>query len=366
MKRTTIAATIAIPLCALWFDVATAQEAARVTEPERVVTIKPNYLPPSELLDFLGVESSGGRSGMIWRTSQGRQEVLVRHNETANLIVLAGPAGAVAHVEELIRQVDTPPRQIEIEVRIIEISSSKARDVGLDWDRALNTGHPRIYGSYRKGKDKSYQTTVTQDVARHSDRFTSVTDRDAIISGYAYLDELINILDSTGVGTVRTAPRILTLNNRRATIVDGQRVTYVAEYSSYTNLYEIDSMDAGLTLSVLPSLGESGYITLQINAELTTLNDPLDNHGSPVKDGQMIDNTVIVKNGQSVLLGGLTRTVEQKSQKRFPILGHVLPFLFSRQVTINHEVQSYIVLTPRVVDFGGNLDEDTRRLIEGG
>ena len=148
--------------------------------------------------------------------------------------------------------------------------------------------------------------------------------------------------------------------------MDGQRVTYVAEYSSYTNLYETDSMDAGLTLSVLPSLGESGYITLQINAELTTLNDPLDNHGSPVKDGQMIDNTVVVKDGQSVLLGGLTRTVERKSTKRFPVLGHVLPFLFSREVSTNHEVQSFVVLTPRVVDFGGNLDEETRRVVEGG
>jgi len=172
-------------------------------------------------------------------------------------------------------------------------------------------------------------------------------------------------MDSSGVGTVRTAPRILTLNNRRATLVDGQRVTYVADYSSYSNIYQIDSLDAGLTLSVLPSLGESGYITMEINAELTSLADPLDNHGSPIKDGQMFDNTVIVQDGQSVLLGGLTRTIKKTSHKRFPLLGHVLPFLFSRKITVDSELQSYVVLTPHVVDFKGNLDEATRQKIEG-
>jgi hypothetical protein len=63
--------------------------------------------------------------------------------------------------------------------------------------------------------------------------------------------------------------------------------------SSYTNLFVTDSMDAGLTLSVLPSLGESGYITLQIRAEMTHLIG--DVSGSPAKDGQMVENTVIVE-----------------------------------------------------------------------
>jgi type II secretory pathway component GspD/PulD (secretin) len=350
----------------LCYHAVSAQDSFPSTGPQRVVTIKPNYLPPSELLDFLGLEGSGGHTSMIWRTADARTEVRVRHNQAANLIVLSGPADAVAHAEELIRQADTPPRQIEIEVQIVEISTNKARDIGLDWERALNTGNPRIYGSYRKSKDSYYSRRTINDVAHSDDRFASTTDRDGSLTGYVHLDELINILDSTGVGTVRNAPRILTLNNRRATILDGQRVTYVTRYSSYTNMYQTDSMDAGLTLSVLPSLGESGYITMDISAELTSLDRDRMFSGSPVKDGQMVDNTVIVKEGQSVLLGGLNRSVEKESQKRFPVLGHILPFLFSRHVKTTSEIRSYVVLTPRVIDFGGNLDEETRREIEGG
>ena len=125
-------------------------------------------------------------------------------------------------------------------------------------------------------------------------------------------------------------------------------------------------MDAGLSLSVLPSLGESGYITMKISAELTSLQKPNIYHeGSPVKEGQIIENTVVVKDGESVLLGGRSRIIEEKSRKRFPVLGHILPFLFSREITNNEEVESFVILTPRDVDFATTIDESTRQIIDG-
>ena len=92
-----------------WCCATMAQDVAGSVEPQTVVTIKPNYLPPSELLSFLGVEGAGGHGSLIWDTPQGRQEVQVRNNEAANLIVLSGDASAVAHISELIKQADTTP-----------------------------------------------------------------------------------------------------------------------------------------------------------------------------------------------------------------------------------------------------------------
>jgi type II secretory pathway component GspD/PulD (secretin) len=122
-------------------------------------------------------------------------------------------------------------------------------------------------------------------------------------------------------------------------------------------------MDAGLTLNVLPSLGESGYITLQIRAELTHLVG--DVGGSPAKDGQMVENTVIVKDGETVLLGGFQRTTEQTVKRRFPLLGHILPFLFSHETKISNTTETFVVLTPRVVDFAVALDDSTKGILEG-
>ena len=123
-------------------------------------------------------------------------------------------------------------------------------------------------------------------------------------------------------------------------------------------------MDAGLNLRVQPSLGESGYITMRITAELTSLSVGRAISGSPIKEGQMLENTVIVRDGESILLGGLSRTVEEKHRKRFPLLGHVLPFLFSREVTNRDQIESFIVLTPHVVDLAASLDEKTKAALE--
>ena len=150
--------------------------------------------------------------------------------------------------------------------------------------------------------------------------------------------------------------------NRRATILDGQRVTYITRYSSFTNLFATDSMDAGLRLSVLPSLGESGYLTLDLRAELTSLGASLS--GSPTKDGQIVENTVVVKDGDTVLLGGFTRTNEQHSTRRFPLLGRVLPFLFSRDMVTRTTRQNFILITPHVVDLTGGVDPRIKDVIE--
>jgi type II secretory pathway component GspD/PulD (secretin) len=177
------------------------------------------------------------------------------------------------------------------------------------------------------------------------------------------LFDALRLLDEKGAATIRNAPRILTLNNRRATILDGQRVTYVTRYSSYANLFETDTLDAGLTLSVLPSLGESGYLTLDIRAELTSLSGNIS--GSPVKDGQIVENTVIVKDGETVLLGGFQRTVEERRHRRFPLLGYALPFLFSREISVKSRRESFVAITPRVVDLTAGVDEKTRGILEG-
>jgi len=342
---------------------ASAQETPVASGAPTVVSIRPNYLPPWEILDFLGVRSTGDIGYMRWQDEAGGHSVDVRVNDAANLIVVSGNAADVDFVEALIREADIPPRQIEIEVRIIEVNTTKAQDIGIDWDELIYRSSPRVIWRYDEDRYDNYD--VIRDAAHESIRdeerrnITKMWD----ISTTADLRGVVKLLQESGAGTIRTAPKILTLNNRPATILDGQRVTYVTRYSSFTNLFETDSMDAGLTLSVLPSLGESGYITLRINAELTTLEGEIS--GSPIKTGQLIENTVVVKDGESVLLGGLTRTVEQQQRKRFPILGHILPFLFSREIKFNEKIESFMILTPRVVDFSTALDQRTKEVMEG-
>lgn len=277
----------------------------------QVATYKPQYVPPAELARVLGIHERQGRESLEWRVGEGVRSVEVRRNDPANLIMLTGEAADVAMAEVLIKAADVQPRQIMVEAKIVEVNRTRAQELGFDWSRF------QVDVFYRR-EDTRYP-------------FSSTFRKYEVINSQAVWANNLRLLHEQGAATFRDVPRILTLNNRRATILDGQRVTYITRYSSFTNLFETDTLDAGLTVSLQPSLGESGYLTLDIATELTALSSNIS--GSPVKDGQIVENTVVVKDGESVLLGGFQRT--------------------------------FIVLTARVVDLAAGLDDQTRKAIEG-
>lgn len=317
---------------------------ARADGPAR--TLRPRFLPPSELARVLGAQPREGLEVIEWRAADGPHVVQLRRNDAANLILLTGSPEDLSVVEAMAAAADVEPRQISIEARIVEVNRNQALNAGLDW----STIQTSLRGSANWSRRSGYYGPSSKNT-------------DLLASGVVDWPQMLKLLEERGAATFRDTPGILTLNNRRATILDGQRVTYVTRYSVYADLYATDSLDAGLRLSVLPSLGESGYLTLDIQAELTTLVSPL--AGSPAKDGQMVENAVVVKDGETVLLGGFTRTTDEVTRRGFPGLGRLLPFLFSREIHNQVTRESFVVITPRVVDLSPALDEHTRERLEG-
>lgn len=336
----------------------------------QVTTHKPQYLPPSEILMILGARPENSVWFLGWELDGVSHEVEIRLHDGANMLFVSGAEEDVEFVLELIESVDVPPRQVEIEAKILEVNQTMIQDIGLDWDGLLEQSLLDYRFSHSNREDEQEiredrSNSSGPDTFSETDRTTNLDSDDRLLSIHTSspLKALISLLDETGAGTLRNAPRILTVNNRPATILDGQRVTYVTRLSAYNNIYETETMDAGLTLSVLPSIGESGYLTLDIHAELSVLAGESIS-GSPVKSGQIVDNTVIVRDGEPVLLGGFQRTVDVKGKKRFPILGHILPFLFSRETTVSELRESYIILQARVLDAPEPLGEEIRQMLE--
>jgi len=321
----------------------------------QVTSLQPQYLPVMDLLRLIGANPDGTIHALEWTDGESRHRVEVRVHETANRLILSGTPADLERVRGLAAAVDLPPRQIEIVARIVEMDRNKAYDLGIDWDELWRTSGTRGQATYFEDNTDLENNGFSQDrstIARQLQASTSVA-----------LYNAVHLLEESGAGSVRNTPRIMTLNNRAATILDGQRVTYVTRLSSYSNIYETETLDAGLKLEVTPSLGESGYLTLHIVAELTGLGSNIS--GSPVKDGQIIENTVIVKAGETILLGGFERHIEQRSRKRFPVLGHILPFIFSREVKVDQALESFIVLTANVVDLDPALDPRRLEMLEG-
>lgn len=321
--------------------------------------LTPDYISPSELVKFLGTTVSGGTHYFFCDVQNQSRPVQIRYNDAANVVMLTGAPEDVSMVKDLVKSADIAPRQIIVETQIIEVDREQLDDLGIDWEDLLMSSNLNISHAYMRSKSKSDQKS--DDHEAHSEG--TQTSRSTQLSGNLRLDRFLNIIAESGKGTIRNAPRIVTMNNRPAKILDGERVTYVTRYSSYTNLFETQTMDAGLNLSVVPSIGKSGYVTLNITAELTSLGESIS--GSPTKRGQMLENTAVVKDGETFLLGGLNRSVDFVTKRKVPILGTILPFLFSRKITTRTTYEVFILLTPSVIDLEPQkLDERLKGLLK--
>lgn len=325
-------------------------------------TLKPSFASPRELSDMLGATEYAGAAILRWTADGAEHLVMLRRNDAANLLVLEGEPADLDRVAAQAALFDVAPRQIALEARVIEVDTDATREMGFDWNvfgdayarwAAANLRERSAYSSTSSGSAYRYESEVARRNTARMDEERATADVRASF----------RMLELSGAVTYRDTPRILTLNNRPATILDGQRTTYVTRYAAYTNLFETETMDSGLRMQVTPSLGESGHLRLALSVELTRLDTYLS--GSPVKSGQIVENTVMAKDGETVVLGGFTRTYESKNVRRLPVLGRVLPWLFAREYRRERHSETLVVITPRVVDLAGTVGPREKDLIEG-
>jgi type II secretory pathway component GspD/PulD (secretin) len=316
-----------------------------------VATIDLSYLSPDEARTTLGLLPEAGAA--ILELPEGRLQV--RLNPATNQLLLAGDATAIAAARELVAALDVPPRQIVIEARIVEINLGKARELGLDWQTLLDNLSLGTEWGYNAQSLISDDETGTGSTSRRREDNGSWDKTLEVGSSYnrVQVGQMLRLVEESGAGEVKNMPQILTINNRLGEILDGSHVVYAARYANRSELFETEELSSGLYLGVTPSLGAGGLLTLDVTAKLTELLPFINNStATPLgEQGQIVKNRVLTRDGQTVLLGGLRRTEIRKETRRVPVLGWVLPFLFSRQVDVDISRDVLILLTPRVVDL---------------
>lgn len=307
-----------------------------------------HYLSPAELVTQLGL---GSQPGGAWQVPLGDGlQAELRVNPANNRVLLNGDPQSLVRAEELIRFFDVAPRQIEIEARIIAVDKDRLTETGIDWQYLLDNttlrvnrhqDRQRVDNTYDSSENESETTTLSNASRQAFDVSTATS---------ANLGDVLALLQSTGAGELVNSPRILTTNNRKGSIQDGATMRYIANLGTYQGLYQTEELHSGLVLEVTPSLGEEEFLRLDVHAKLTALSG---GGGSslPIETGQVLDNTVVVRNGESVMLGGLQRSETVTSHRRIPILGRLIPFLFSRDVSSLVTRDLLVILTPTVVDL---------------
>jgi type II secretion system protein D len=286
----------------------------------------------------LGAERAGSLMKQL------EEEVTVVGDQSSNKLVISTSPRYMDSVLKIVEELDASPPQVMIQVLLAEVSIDASDQWGMD----INVG-PFGGEGYRVGS-----TAAGVGVA------TALGVPNLAVSSVDF-SLLIRALEAQGKLEVLSNPQVLANNNQAAEIkvVDNIGVAGRSQFGSGVNsttvISEVERLDAGIILKVTPSISTDGFVRMEIKPEISQLTGRTtqinSNQTSPIITKRNVDTVVTVRDGQSVVIGGLIQTTEERRESKVPILGDIpilgLPFRSKKNEA--NKTELLVILTPRVV-----------------
>lgn len=265
----------------------------------------------------------------------------VKVNTDQNAVVLSGPKPVLEKFRQDVEQFDVPATQIMLDVNVVEFT-----DVDTDTFAAL-LGH------------SNDSLSVVVDSLTGNLTLTAIADLPTVF--FSQLRALVTRRQAR----VRANPRIATVSGQSANIFIGQQ-QYLTTPIGY-GYGGANSINAGVSLTMTPLTGGEGEIILDLQEEISTLSAPDPVTGLPTKTTRSAETTVRVRDGQTIVTGGLRQLERRATHRAIPILSRIplIGRLFESDRVENTVVDLAIFITARSLSATGHLpDEDTKLLQE--
>jgi type IV pilus assembly protein PilQ len=264
----------------------------------------------------------------------------VKVNEGKNAVILSAPAEVLAKFREDIKQFDVPASQIMIDVIMVEFTDAAAKELGFDflWSSA--------------GKSVSAASGTGELIFR---TLGSLTDE---------FSAKIKALEEQKKARVHANPRIATVSGQKASIFVG-RQRYLSQPVELATGGSVNFIDAGIRLEMTPWTGGEGEVITEINAEVSVMSAPDPVTGLPEKSTRQVNTQVRVRDGETIIIGGLVQTELQLTTSRIPLLGD-LPVLGTFFRSLNRretKTELVIFITPRVLTEKESLSEPEKKTL---
>ncbi len=224
-------------------------------------------------------------------------------------LMVTAPQNMHASVQEFIRYVDRPMRQIKVRAVIVETSRGNLSDLTVDWKAGAGA-----VGAAFAGSAAGFMNSVP-NLSSNSDDFTA----------------FIRYIESNDSAEILSRPELTILHGQDGLISVGQELPFVTgsftteSDSSDKPFQTIERKDVGLSLYVKPHIGANGNIKLRIRQELSRVDKSVE-ASDIVTSKRQIDTVLTVKSGDTVALGGMTSKETQNVEIKVPVLGDI-PFV---------------------------------------
>ncbi len=282
----------------------------------------------------------------------------------------------VEAVAEFLNQLRrTIRRQVEIEIKIVEVTLNDDTSLGIDWNR-INLGSLNFKFSFSTANTISAPAggfALISPTIKANGGYTSR-------QGKGDINAVISALSEQGNVRIISQPHIRTLNNQPALVKVGTDRTFITQETTTTSStttstsvgYTKEVVPEGLELMVTPQISASGWVMLDVKPKITrvsSVTEVKDASGNVVSSGPNLDvretqSLVRVHDGQTAVIGGLIQTVKSDTNRKVPLFGDIplLGGLFRGAYKKDRRTELVIFLTPHLIgtasatsDVGGNI-----------
>ncbi|MFT5117241.1 MAG: type IV pilus assembly protein PilQ [Kiritimatiellia bacterium] len=259
-------------------------------------------------------------------------------DERTNSIILTDIAENVVGIKALIEKVDVPVRQVMIEARIVTATDTFRKELGL----ALDASDAALGGGVNTDGDFETGSGLFTNAGDGSDFALNY------LSGNIDVGLEIKALENAGYGEVVSQPRILTGDKQTAKIESGQQIPFTSsDGDTVTTIFQ----DAVLSLEVTPQITPDNRIIMKLKVNRDSLDTgTITLSGSPINVTELT-TTVLVADGDTIVLGGIFEQTISSSESKVPLLGDipVLGRLFRSNTEVNDKTELLIFITPRII-----------------
>lgn len=280
-------------------------------------------------------------------------------DESLNALVVRADPAFMREIMNVIEQLDTRRSQVLIQAAIVEVSGDDARQLGVQWAAgdptkgvgvinfgtagtpianlaiAIDQNNPTLAGGVSEGASLGFGKEETNS---NGDR--------------TFYGALVQALARVTNANLLSTPSIMTLDNQEAKIVVGQNVPFItgtstSSSSTTANPFQtIERQDVGITLKVIPHIGEGGTMRLEIEQEVSAVLPSTTgiNSADLITSKRSIKTTVLADDGQTIVLGGLIRDDTTRTVSKVPLLGDIplLGYLF--RATSNQKTKQNLLV----------------------
>ncbi|MDD2898462.1 MAG: type IV pilus secretin PilQ [Desulfuromonadaceae bacterium] len=267
-------------------------------------------------------------------------------DERTNTLIITAIKSDIERIKTYLAKMDVPERQVMIEARIVEASSSFTRNLGVSWGAHYRDGSASFLGINQMDNSFGGLTNPSVTSGQSGVAGTNMGISFGRLASNIQLDMRLNAAATAGLIKIVSTPKIATLNNKTAKITQGQSIPY--QNTTSTTGATTQFVQAVLSLEVKPHINANGTIGMEIKA---TNNSPGSGSPPPINTKEATTE-MLLKDGETTVIGGIYKEDDTQSEEGVPFLMDI-PFLgrlFKSTAMVKTKSELLIFITPRILN----------------